>query len=94
MGKKSRTKGARVEREVVNILRQAGLDAVRSAPMQTFKPNDEPDIRCEGKRIEVKARADGFKQIYTWIEGNDWLVIKANGKPYLVIKTLEDEING
>ena len=92
MGKKSRTKGARLEREVVSILKNAGRNAKRTAPLQTYQPNNEPDIDSDGLRIEVKGRRNGFIQIYQWLEGNDWLILKANGKPYLLVKKLEDEL--
>ena len=92
MGKKSRDKGARIERDVVNILKAAGRKAKRTAPLQTYQQNNEPDIESEGKRIEVKARKDGFKQIYQWLGDNDWLILKADNKPYLLVKKLEDEL--
>ncbi len=92
MGKKSRDKGARIERDVVNILKAAGRNAKRTAPLQTYEPNNEPDIESDGKRIEVKARKDGFKQIYQWLGDNDWLILKADNKPYLLVKKLEDEL--
>ena len=92
MGKKSRDKGARLEREVVALLKNSGRKARRTAPLQTYEPNNEPDIDSDGLRIEVKGRRNGFIQIYEWLEGNDWLVLKANGKPFLVVKKLEDEL--
>ena len=92
MGKKSRDKGARIERDVVNILKDAGRTAKRTAPLQNYQKNNEPDIESDGKRIEVKARKDGFKQIYQWLGDNDWLILKADNKPYLLVKKLEDEL--
>jgi len=92
MGKKSRDKGARVERRIVNILQKHGFDAKRTAPLQTFKSNGAADILADDLKIEVKARASGFKQIYAWLaeDDNDALVIVADRQTPLVILPLEE----
>jgi hypothetical protein len=38
--------------------------------------------------IEVKARADGFRELYCWLDGRDALIVKANRKEPLVIVRL------
>lgn len=96
MGKKSRDKGARGEREIVNILIGAGLKAKRTAPLQTYLKNEAPDILVETKngalKIEVKLRADGFKQLYQWLEGNDCLIVKADRQEPLIIQPLKNTL--
>lgn len=39
-------------------------------------------------RVEVKARAKGFAQLYAWLEGRDALVIKADRRRPLVVLPL------
>jgi hypothetical protein len=38
--------------------------------------------------VEVKARADGFREMYRWLDGRDALVVKANRRDPLVILPL------
>jgi len=38
---------------------------------------------------EVKLRKNGFKQLYTWLEGRDILFAKADRREYLTIMRLE-----
>lgn len=96
MGKLSKSKGARIEREIVTRLKNAGLNAKRYAPLQTFKDNGAPDIILEDAagnktNIEVKGRARG-SQFYDWLGENDLLVYRVDRKQPLVIMTLENWI--
>lgn len=87
MGKLSKNKGYRAERELTLRLRKEGLNAVRvplSGAVQGFKG----DLLLEGKTAEVKARRDGFKELYKWLEGNSYLFLKADRKPVLVVMEL------
>tara|TARA_R100000664_G_C2726859_1_gene118571 strand:+ start:648 stop:938 length:291 start_codon:yes stop_codon:yes gene_type:complete len=93
MGKKSRDKGARIEREVTHLFKEAGFKTIRTGTLQTYKPNDAPDIIADQYRIEVKARANGFKQIYQYLEGNDLLVLRADNKEPLVVQPLSQWFN-
>ena len=107
-GKKSRSKGARSERALVNLLREHGLDAVR-VPLSGACKGFRADVEIRGKlrisadgdsvttheldpplKIESKVRANGFKQIYNWLDGNDALAIKADGKEWLVVVPLKE----
>ena len=47
----------------------------------------------ERKDFEVKLRADGFKEIYRWIEPAYGLAVKADRKPFLVVLRIEDFID-
>jgi hypothetical protein len=40
--------------------------------------------------LEIKCRGNGFKQIYSWLEDNDALVLKADNKPELVVLPMAD----
>ena len=51
------------------------------------------DVVVKGKGdwvLEIKCRANGFKQIYDWMGDNDALVIKADNKPELVVLDMGD----
>ena len=92
MGRMQRNKGNRVEREIVNYLKENGIPAKR-VPLSGSANGFKGDIIIDGNlKAEVKARKDGFKQIYDWLEGNDYLFIKANRKPVLVVMTIEEFI--
>ena len=39
-------------------------------------------------RIEVKARADGFRELYSWLNNRDVLIVKADRQEPLVIVRL------
>jgi len=54
MGAMSRRKGATWERRVVNDLKARGLDAKRTAQLQTYATNDAPDVSLPGWFIECK----------------------------------------
>lgn len=54
MGRMSRTKGIVAEREVVNLLKDRGLRAQRTAPLQAAGTDDADVIGVEGFALEVK----------------------------------------
>ena len=89
MGKRSIRKGKRVEYLVRDAFRELGFECYRvpsSGNSQGFKG----DLVLEGLfRVEVKARRDGFKTLYGWLENSEILVIKADRKPPLVVMSFE-----
>jgi len=98
MGKFSRDKGLRGERDLVNLLRERGIAAERvplsGAAGGSFGGDVIATIGGEKKLIECKVRADGFKQIYGWLGGNDLLAIKRDHDKWLVVQTFEEYLNG
>ena len=38
--------------------------------------------------VEVKARADGFRELYSWLDGRDVLIVKADRREPLVVVRL------
>ncbi len=91
MAKFSKDKGARVERYFVNKLNDAGIAAKRvplSGAMRDYK--DDLTLPWLGltQRGEVKARADGFKEIYKWLDPVRVLFLKANRKDGLAVMRL------
>ena len=92
-GKAPRQKGNRFERQIVDILRTAGLDAYRiplSGSMRGFK--QDIVIRAPGRNltIEAKSRASGFAFIYKAIADADMLVVKVDRHEPLAVVRLAD----
>lgn len=92
MGKSQRQKGYRNERNLVHIFRAYGIPAQRvplSGGTPFAKGDVEAEIAGEKWRIESKVRGAGFKQIYSWLQGNDALVVRADRQEALVIIPLK-----
>lgn len=96
MGKPSRDKGARFEREIVAIAQAHDLDAVR-VPLSgatNFHKGDVVVTATGGVKwtIEAKKRANGFRTIHAWLEKGDCdlLVIGADRKAALAVLPLAD----
>jgi Holliday junction resolvase len=89
-GRRPRSKGARTERRIVNTLQASGIAAVR-VPLSgavggrfagdIVLPLMGPDL-C----VEVKARADGFRELYCWLDQRDVLIVKADRQPLVVLR--------
>jgi len=95
-GRRSRDKGNRMEREVVNRFLAAGISAERvplsGAAGGSYKGDLTVVVNNQDWLGECKARADGFRQQYDWLEGNRLLFLKADRRATLVCMTLEDFI--
>jgi Holliday junction resolvase len=91
-GRRSRDKGARVERSIVAALQAAGLAAVRvplsGAAGGRFSGDVIMPLAGRDLCLEVKARADGFRNLYDWLEGRDVLIVKADRQEPLVVVRL------
>lgn len=88
MGKSERRKGYRGEYKLVKLLKEHGIDAKR-IPLSGATEFQKGDVIVENYIGEVKWRKDGFKEIYKWLGDNDFLFIKADRKPYLVVMDIE-----
>jgi Holliday junction resolvase len=81
-GRRSRKKGARTERSIVNALQVSGMAAVRvplsGAAGGRFAGDVILPLLGRDLRVEVKARADGFRELYSWLTGPDVLIVKAD----------------
>jgi hypothetical protein len=86
-GKRSRDKGQRREREFASLI------GGRRVPLSGAQEGYENDVEGLGMKWEVKARKDGFKQIYKWIEDErekpDALALKADRKDWIVVMKLD-----
>ena len=92
-GRASREKGSRVERLIVARLQEeAGLAAER-IPLSgsaggRFSGDVSVPLLGRDHRVEVKCRARGFQQLYAWLDGNDFLIIKQDHAEPLVVVPL------
>lgn len=82
MGKASRDKGARRERELAALL--PGAQKISGY----MRPG--PDLLWRGRMIEVKARSDGFKQLYGWLADAQLLAVKADRRPWLIVLEIDE----
>jgi hypothetical protein len=92
-GRASRDKGNRTERAIVRLLQERGLAGERVPLSGAARGRFGGDIRVPALgrdlRGEAKCRGNGFNRLYDWLEGRDFLVIRADRKPLLVVVPLE-----
>ena len=92
MGKASRDKGQRSERAIVRLLQQHGFASERVPLSGSAHGRFGGDISVPllgiDRRVEVKCRADGFRELYRWLEGADFLVVHADRRKPLVVLPL------
>jgi Holliday junction resolvase len=91
-GRRSRSKGVRTERGIVNALKASGIEAVR-VPLSgsaggRFGGDVILPLAGRDLCVEVKARADGFRELYDWLNKRDVLIVKADRQEPLVIARL------
>jgi hypothetical protein len=90
-GRPPRRKGNRVEREVLALLKEAGLEA-RRVPLSGSAPGYPGDLEVVvpglGKVVvEVKARKR--VALEAWLEGRGLLVLKPDRRPPLAVMPLQ-----
>jgi Holliday junction resolvase len=91
-GRRSRDKGARVERGIVRALQAEGFAAQR-VPLSgsaggRFAGDVVMPLMGRDLCLEVKARAEGFRELYSWLDGRDVLIVKADRQEPLVVVRL------
>jgi hypothetical protein len=91
-GRRPRDKGSRVERVVVNALKANGIASQRvplsGAAGGRFAGDIVLPLMGRELCVEVKARAEGFRELYCWLNGRDVLIVKADRQEPLVIAPL------
>ena len=94
MGKSQRDKGARVERKVLNIFKDQGLDGARVGFLPALGIPAIGDLEIEGKSYEVKARKNGagFATIKKWLGENYGLILVEDRAEPLIVLRLNDFI--
>ena len=89
--RRSRSKGARTERSIVNALQANGIAEVR-VPLSCAAGghfNGDVVIPLMGRDlcVEAKARADGFRALYSRLNERDVLIVKADRQePPVVVR--------
>jgi hypothetical protein len=91
-GSAPRSKGNRFERAIVKLLQDRGLGAERvplsGAAGGSYAGDLTVPILGRDLVVEAKARANGFAQLYSWLENRDVLVIKADRRDAIVVLPL------
>jgi hypothetical protein len=91
-GRRSRSKGARIERSTVNALNASGIAAVRvplsGAVSGRFGGYIVLPLLSRELCIEVKARTEGNCELLCWLSERDLLIVKANRQEPLVVVRL------
>jgi hypothetical protein len=91
MGKLSKSKGKRGEREVVALARAAGLDVRRS--WELARHPDPATRRCDclaaGRPAQVKVSADGFAQLYAGLGSVEVLFVRTDRRQWLAVLPAE-----
>ena len=92
-GRASRQKGNRAERAIVHLLQNAGFAAERvplsGAARGRFGGDISVPLLGRDLRVEVKARANGFRRLYDWLGDHDFLIVKADRLEPIVVLRLK-----
>jgi hypothetical protein len=92
-GKASRQKGDRFERLIVALAQEQGFAAERiplsgSAGGKFCGDVSIPLLGID-RRAEAKIIGNGFKRIYDWLDGRDFLIVRADRQRPVVVIPLE-----
>lgn len=87
MGKLSRAKGKRGEREVVALARQAGLAAERTweTAQSANSAQRACDVRIGPHRCQVKLRRTGFGPLYAALVDVDFAFVRTDNREWLAV---------
>jgi hypothetical protein len=93
MGRKSKDKGYRFERWLVNFLQGHGFAAERMPLSGALGGRYGGDVSSpvlgDDWRLEAKCRASGFAQLYDWLgTENHALVVRADRREPLIVMPL------
>ena len=88
-GRRSRDKGSREERALVAFLQGHGFAAEKVSGMYKRGPDLSVPVLGVDRRVEVKVRANGFRELYTWLVDRDLLIVRADREEPLVVIPLK-----
>jgi Holliday junction resolvase len=92
-GRTSRQKGNRAERAIVHLLQERGFAAERvplsGAARGRFGGDVSVPLLGIDRRVEVKVRGNGFRELYGWLGNHDFLIVKADRREPLVVLRLK-----
>ena len=95
-GRAPRCKGNRLERVLVRLLQAHGFNAARVPLSGTAGGRFSGDLAVPllGRDlcVEVKARADGFRELYSWLTERDVLIVKADRQEPLGVLRLTSAV--
>lgn len=85
MSRSQKEKGSRREREFAKLI--GGTRVPLSGAAKHAGQEHTGDVAGLGLKFEVKARKDGFKTLYQWLDqkGIDALALKADRREWLVV---------
>jgi Holliday junction resolvase len=92
-GRASRDKGNRFERAIVRLLQDRGFGAER-VPLSgsaggSYSGDLTVPILGRDLVVEAKSLANGFARLYSWLEGRDALIVKADRRDAIVVLPLQ-----
>lgn len=92
-GRASKQKGDRAERAIVRYLQAQGFTAERvplsGAAGGSYLGDLKVSLLGVDRVAEVKHHANGFRQLYGWLENRDILIVRADRREPLVILPLK-----
>jgi Holliday junction resolvase len=92
-GARHRHKGNRTERAVVRLLQNHAFAAERvplsGAARGRFGGDVSVPVLGVDRRVEVKCRGDGFRELYKWLDGADMLIVRADRRELLLVIPLK-----
>jgi Holliday junction resolvase len=92
-GRAPRQKGNRAERALVKFLQDRGFAAERVPLSGSAGGSYVGDLTVPllgvDRTVEVKVRANGFVELYRWLEGRDVLIVRADRSEPLVVIPLK-----
>jgi hypothetical protein len=88
-GRKSREKGRRAELALVHFLQNLGFAAEKTS--RTGYTGSDLTVPLLGRdcTVEVKVRANGFRELYRWLQDSDLLIIRSDRHEPLVVVPLK-----
>jgi Archaeal holliday junction resolvase (hjc) len=92
-GRASRDNGNRAERAIVKFLQERGFAAERvplsGAAGGSYLGDLTVPILNVDRVVEVKCRANGFRELYRWLIDRDILIVRADRSEPLVVLPLK-----
>jgi hypothetical protein len=85
----SRRKGMRTELSLVRLLQNLGFAAEKVSRSGYLGPDVSVPLLGVDRRVEVKCRGNGFRQLYDWLNNGDFLIVKADRREPLVVAPLK-----
>jgi hypothetical protein len=76
------------ERAIVRLLQDRGFAAEKVSGMYKRGPDISMPLLGVDRNVEVKCRGTGFRRLYEWLAGADFLIVRSDRQRPLVILPL------